>query len=326
MSFAKLIGNENVKAWFRRALTSGRVPGALIFAGPEGVGKRTFAMELAKSLNCTEREPTGESCDKCVTCRRIDAGLFADVRVITADGQFIKIDQVREVIGEIYYRPFEGQQRIYIFESAERLREQAANALLKTLEEPPATAMIILITASPEALLPTIRSRAPQLRFAPLTRAAMESFLSANYPRPTADIQLLVRLANGSIGRAIGIDLSQYREQRKECLELLDLLVRQRHQLRLLKAAEYFGRKERPEFEARLELLLVLLRDLLCCRLELPDELVNFDIAARLKELAQVSDFRFIADLTEQLTTLQRELVRNLNRQLALEAIFLNLV
>jgi DNA polymerase III subunit delta' len=323
MSLTVLLGKEKIKEWLRRAIRSGRLPGSLIFSGPEGVGKRAFALELAKMLNCRQPDSQFDSCEECPACRRIRAGEFADVRVIVPEGQFIKIDQVREVVGEFNFRPFEGFYRVSIFDQAERLREQAANALLKTLEEPPTNALIILVTASPDALLPTIRSRAVQLRFAPLSRGTIRSYLESNYPRPAADTELLARLAGGSIGRAISIDLSQYREQRKECLELIELLLRRRNRLRLLKAAEYFGRKERAEFESRLELILALLRDLVCIQLGINDEVVNYDITSRLEELAGATDFPVLEKLTGQLTAIERDLQRNINRQLALETIFL---
>jgi DNA polymerase III subunit delta' len=325
MSISELIGNESIKEWLRRAGAAARLPGALIFAGPEGVGKRTFAVEFAKALNCPDTDGQLDCCNKCPVCRRIEAGQFADVRVIAPDGQFIKVDQVREIVDEIHYQPFEGKRRIYIFESAERLREQAANALLKTLEEPPPQAMLILVTASPDALLPTIRSRTILLRFAPLAEEKLAAHLKMHHPRPAPELRLLVRLAQGSIGRALSIDLSEYLEQRKEGLELIDLMLRRRQRVRLLKAAEYFGRKERPEFESRLAILRLLLRDILCVRLASQQEVINDDTLTRLAELADSTTPALLTTIIERLSALERDMVRNINRQAALEALFLEL-
>lgn len=325
MSLSTLVGNERIKTWLRRAAGAGRLPGTLILAGPEGVGKRAFALAVAKALNCLQPGPNFDSCDNCSVCMRIDTGQYSDVRVIEPDGQFIKVDQVREVVNENHYRPFEGRRRVYIFESAERLREQAANALLKTLEEPPPTSLLILVTASPDALLPTIRSRAMQLRFAPLPADLMADYLKKNYQRPVAEIKLLVQLAGGSIGRALSIDLSAYKEERKECLELLELLLKRRQRVRLLKAAEYFGRKERDDFARALRITLNLLRDIMCARLGVDEEIVNLDITKRIAELAEGLEFTYISWLTEKLTAIERNLSRNINRQLALEAVFLEL-
>src|SRR5438128_1597983 len=151
MSFAKLIGNERNKEILQRLLQRGRLASTLIFAGPEGVGKRQFALTFAKAANC-QRLPVSEgashrsdSCDECAVCRRIDAGTYGDVTEIKPDGAFIKIAQTRALAGEVHFRPREGRQRFFLLDGAARLREEAANSLLKTLEEPPPTSPIILL-------------------------------------------------------------------------------------------------------------------------------------------------------------------------------------
>src|SRR5215475_9740006 len=154
MSFAKLIGNRRNKEILQRLLRNGRINSTLIFAGPDAVGKRHFALAFAKAVNC-QKAPAGayalNGCDECSACRRIDAGGHGDVTVIRPDGQFIKIAQTREMAEEVYFRPREGRQRFFIIDEAERLREETANSLLKTLEEPPSTSTIILLTAQPDA-------------------------------------------------------------------------------------------------------------------------------------------------------------------------------
>src|SRR5215831_5774950 len=204
MSFAKLVGNQRNKGILQRLLKNGRVNSTLIFAGPDGVGKRQFALAFAKAANC-QKAPAGayatDGCDECSACRRIDAGGYGDVTIVRPDGQFIKIAQTREMAEEVYFRPREGRQRFFIIDEADRLREEAANSLLKTLEEPPPTSTIILLTARPDALLPTILSRAQRLNFAPLSVAEMETFL-ARQQRPLTDQKLLARLSEGRIGQA----------------------------------------------------------------------------------------------------------------------------
>src|SRR5262245_1009754 len=161
MSFAKLIGNERNKETLRRLLKNGRINSTLIFAGPDGVGKRRFALAFAKAVNCQKASAGAfatDGCEECSACRRIDSGNYGDVTVIGPDGQFIKIGQTREMAKEVYFRPREGRQRIFIIDEADRLREEAANSVLKTLEEPPPTSTIILLTARPDALLLTVRS------------------------------------------------------------------------------------------------------------------------------------------------------------------------
>src|SRR5262245_53500827 len=289
MSFAKLVGNQRNKEILQRLLKNGRVNSTLILAGPDGVGKRQFALAFAKAVNC-QKGPAGayalDSCDECSVCRRIDAGAYGDVTAIRPDGQFIKIAQTREMAEEVYYRPREGRQRFFIIDEADRLREEAANSLLKTLEEPPATSTIILLTARPDALLLTIRSRAQRLNFAALSVSEMEQYLAENFPRPAPDIALLARVTEGRIGQATAFDLSVYRQERRTLIELLELLAAGDDRCRLLKAAEYLGKKEREDFEKELAMILSLLRDLFILAAGRgADAVVNIDSVDRLAPL-----------------------------------------
>src|SRR5262245_59568452 len=251
MSFAKLIGNERNKDVLQRLLRRGHLNSTLLFAGPEGVGKRQFALTFAKAINCQGAPGKGsvDSCDECPVCLRIDAGAYSDVTVIRPEGQFIRIAQTRELTEEVYSRPLEGRQRFFIIDEADRLRDEAANSLLKTLEEPPPTSTIILLTARPNTLLLTIRSRAQRLNFTALSVTEMEKYLAANFPRPAHDTALLARVTEGRIGQATAFDLSVYRQERRTLMELLELLAEGKNRHRLLKAAEYLGKKEPEDFE-----------------------------------------------------------------------------
>jgi DNA polymerase-3 subunit delta' len=329
MSFAKLIGNDRNKQILQRLIERGRINSTLIFAGPDGVGKRQFALTMAKAANCQKAPASGfpvDSCDECPVCRRIDAGTYGDVTTLRPDGQFIKIAQTREMAGEVYFRPREGRQRFFIIDEADRLREEAANSLLKTLEEPPPTSTIVLLTSRPDALLLTIRSRAHRLNFTPLSAAEMEKFLSENYPRPKPDTALLARITEGRIGQATAFDLSVYRQQRRTLIELLELLAAGENRFRLLKAAEYLGKKERDDFEKELALLVSLLRDLFLLASGCSgDSIVNFDVADRLMPLAQKVGLRRLMSWAAKFEELRANLRININRQVAMEAALLSL-
>jgi DNA polymerase-3 subunit delta' len=332
MSFAKLTGNNRNKQILQRLLQRG-INATLIFAGPDGVGKRQFALTMAKAANC-RHAPAGESlrgfasdsCDECPVCRRIDEGTYGDVTTIAPDGQYIKIAQTRAMAEEVYYRPREGRQRFFIVDEADRLRDEAANALLKTLEEPPATSTILLVTARPNALLQTIRSRAQRINFAPLSPAEMETYLAANFPRPKPDTALLARITEGRIGQATAFDLSVYRQDRKVLIELLELLASGGNRFRLLKAAEYLGKKEREDFERQLDLLASLLRDLfLLAAGKTGDAITNLDAADRLGALAPKIGLRRLTAWAETFDTLRAQLRVNINRVVATEAVLLGL-
>lgn len=324
MSFAKLIGNQRNKQILQRLLSNGRVSATMIFAGPDGVGKRQFAITFAKAANCQKALDNSyalDSCDECATCRRIDEGTYGDVTIIQPDGQFIKIAQTRGMAEEVYYRPREGRQKFFIIDEADRLRDEAANSLLKTLEEPPPTSTLILLTSRPNSLLQTIRSRSQRMNFAPLTTAEMEKFLAENYPRPAADTALLARVTEGRIGQATAFDLSVYRQERRTLIELLELMATGQNRVRLLKAAEYIGKKERDEFEKELDLMTSLLRDIfLIAAGRSRDEVVNIDVADRLELIAGKLGLARITSWSEKIGDVRKSLRVNANRQLAMES------
>jgi len=322
MSFATLIGNERVKAALRAALAENRLPHALIFSGPEGVGKKQFALTLAKALNCPQAH--GDSCDTCSTCRKIESGDSLDVLLVRPEATAIKIEQIRQMSQWVYYRPFEANVRVFILDPADALTDQAANAMLKTLEEPPETSVLILITAKLSRLLPTIRSRCQIHHFTPLRTEEVERFLRGRFHRPEREIQLLAKLSMGRIGRTLEIDLSVYEEVRREAIELLNLFACN-NRVRLMRAAEYLGRRlSREEFEERLDILNMLLDDLLRLTLGIPPEsLTNADIAQRLHLLAEQLTVEKIERWITRLEGVRRDLQRNVNRHLALEEVFL---
>jgi DNA polymerase-3 subunit delta' len=329
MSFARLVGNRRNKEILQRLLKNGRINSTLIFAGPDSVGKRQFALAFAKAVNC-QKAPAGayapDGCGDCSVCRRIDSDNYGDVTVIRPDGQFIKIGQTRAMAEEVYFRPREGRQRFFIIDEADRLREEAANSLLKTLEEPPPTSTIILLTARPDALLLTVRSRAQRLNFVPLSVAEMEKYLAENYPRPAADTALLARVTEGRAGQANAFDLSVYRQERRTLIELLELLAAGDNRHRLLKAAEYLGKKEREDFEKELRLISSLLRDLFMLAAgRSADSVVNIDAVDRLAPLAQTIGLKRLISWVEKFDQLRARLRININRQIATEAALLDL-
>jgi DNA polymerase-3 subunit delta' len=334
MPFSTLIGNDRIKKLLRRAVTEGRVGQSLLMSGPRGVGKYQFAVALAQALNC-EKVKMGEACGDCVPCRKIARSEHADVRTILRESQdpsfkkdtrsqFIKIDQVREMAQQAQFRPYEGRRRVFIIDDAEWLRHEAANSLLKTLEEPPETSLVILITAKPFSLLDTIRSRCLMLTFAPLNAAEIEQQLRA-MGKSSDEARLRARLACGSIGRAIEIDLTEYREMRNVLTELVEAVAFSGDSIKLLRAAEYLGRKlEKEDFEKHLDALMVLLADLFRLKLcEADDSLTNEDIVERLERVAEALTVEQITEWTDRIEQVFRALPRNVNRQLAMDAMLI---
>jgi DNA polymerase III subunit delta' len=299
---------------------------------------------LAKALNC--REPVGtEACDHCSSCVRISQSKFPDYaddkenkeRIIRSDhpdvalarpyNRVLRISPMRELEQEANYRPFEGNARIFIIEEAHRLNEASSNALLKTLEEPPRTSHLILITSRPAQLLPTIRSRCQMVRFAPLAPKDIEAHLLKGKQVSPADAQLLATVARGSIGRALSTDLESYRQQREAMLGVVSALVLTNDRARLLRASEEMNdAKRKEEYEPRLDALATLVHDVWVLSLGAPaEQLLNQDLGAQLSKIVSNLDSRRAARWLSQIEQHRRGLDVNINRKVATDALFLTM-
>ncbi len=201
MPFAEVHGHHRLVELLKRSIARGTLPPSLLFVGPAGVGKRLTAVAVAQALNCLE--PSDDACGECAACRRIARGIHPDVLLVQpGDSGAIKIDQVREIIERAAYRPFEGRRRVVIVDDADALVAAAQNALLKTLEEPPPSSIFILVTARPDVLLATVRSRCPQLRFRPLSADDLAAALVA-HGETESEARAVAATADGSIGQAL---------------------------------------------------------------------------------------------------------------------------
>jgi len=342
--FDQLTGNERVKQLLRRMLGSGRVPGALLFSGEEGVGKKLFAIEIAKALNC--RAPQGvEGCGKCRACARMSRFNLpqsenpddwkqiiwtdhGDVGMVVAPKRLLLVDQMRHIEIEANFRPFEGKARVFIVDEADKLNDQSANALLKTLEEPPPTSHLILITSRPAMLLPTIRSRCQAIRFSPLTTAEIEQHLLQNKLATPAEAGLRARAGNGSIGRALAGDLEGFKERRDAMLQVLTALTITEDYSRLLRLAEEMNEaKHKDEYEFGLELLETLIRDALMVSFGVSSgQLINEDVLPQLQRISERIDSRRATSWISRIEELREQLVVNVNRKPATDALFLSMV
>ena len=339
--FAELTGNERVKTALKRMLVSDRLPGALLFTGEEGIGKKLFALEVARALNC--RTPKDhEACGVCSSCTRIaklnypqreDAEEWTqiiwtdhpDVGLVVAPKRVLRVEQMRQIEKEANFRPFEGKARVFLIDEADKLNDASANALLKVLEEPPRTSHLILITARPAMLLPTILSRCQMIRFSPLTPAEIETHLTKNKLVDAKTARLRARAAGGSMGRALSGDLVTFTSQRKAMIKVLNALVLSDDRAQLLRSAEQLNEAQyKDEFEERLDVLETLIRDAWMLSLGVDtSRIVNEDLSAELKEVAQKLDPSRAGDWILQIEDLREQLIVNVNRKITTDSLFL---
>ena len=203
--FSELLGQQRAKTLLERSLLSERIAHAYLFRGPGGVGKKLFAAAMAKSLNCRTSGPAG-ACDQCVSCKKYLSGNHPDYLVESPENQAIKIERIRELTKSLSYPPYESERRVIVLEDVHTMRAEAANSLLKTLEEPPAGNVLILTAETSKNVLPTIRSRCQVIPFFPLSVSETMEILRDKHGIAEEQAGLLARLSEGSPGRALLFD------------------------------------------------------------------------------------------------------------------------
>ena len=357
MGFSEFHGNDEVVHRLREMLARGRSPHGVILSGPTGSGKYTLATMLARAMNCLERPMTDglpDFCGRCSNCVRVaeaqdlesrcaeaveardalketekkETRLFIqthpDVLVIPPDPpqMMIKVDQVRRVIETIYFRPAEGRERVFIFTDSAFMKE-AANSLLKVLEEPPEFATIFLLAENAGELLPTIRSRCMVLPLRCLSTEEIEQYLAKHRPdwKP-AQRALVARLSEGAVGRARSFDLAAYNIAREHALTILRTALRSSEHSDLFKVTETYraGAEGREKTETLLRCTYSLLQDLMFIDSGSLQLVRNTDIAAELQKLAQSANFDWLTAAADRLGDVERGMRRNLLRSLSLDA------
>lgn len=314
MALADVIGQGKALKILRGAMGRGRVASSYLFAGEQGIGKKLAAINFAKALNCHNPVASGEkgiidSCDACPSCKKIDSGAHPDFMLIEPDRGMIKIGQIKrsETSRDEDGKPFfsieemlslkarEARVRVIVLDDADRMNSEAANAFLKTLEEPPDGSLIILVSESPDMLPETIRSRCSRVNFSPLSPAEAEAVIKKGSP-------LLVQLCMGRPGLAKGEDLLKERDR------FIDSLGR----------AEGGGKhpwKEKKDMERWFDMALLIIRDIAVMKITgNADALINKDKSGALGGIADKAGIKGIMDCYKKLLVLRRLLGFNLNR------------
>ena len=359
MDFSDFLGNEAMVAALCGALRADRVPHAMLFTGPRGVGKFTLARMFAQAANCERLKD--DFCGECATCERIaqlanvddliaqglaergesaDAATVErvplilqshpDVWVLVPDPVRLKTPVVRPVlrIGQLravqraaYFQPM-GRRRVFILDGAETMRSDVSNVFLKILEEPPGSATLILTAPSPFNLLPTIVSRCMQFHFAPLPQSEVESILKAKGGLKPADIKLAAQLSEGSPGLASEMNVEAVVERRRAILRILEHAARGQGFSQLFAATNQLAKDRESSYEDLLGDFYGLLSDLLelSAGLKSP-QLRNPNLAKELEALARTINSDWVMRAISGIDELAAGARRNLNRQLGMDAL-----
>lgn len=358
MAFSEFRGNQQIVTALRGALRSGRVPHALLFTGPRGVGKFTLARLFAQAANCERL--TDDACGECYSCQRIapladpqrlieqglaERGESADaatveriplilqthpdvwavvpdpVRLKTPVARpMLRIGQLRAVQRAAYFQPM-GRRRVFIMDGADTMRWDVANVFLKILEEPPGSATLILTAPSPYSLLPTIVSRCLQFHFAPLPAADVESILKEKSALTPSDVRVAAQLAEGSPGYALEMDVKKESERRRDALKILEQASRGEGFGQIFAQTSAIAKDRDVSFEEQLAVFYSLLSDLL----ELSSgiqavQIRNNPLRKELDVVARRVNANWVMQAIRGLDQLAAGARRNLNKQLGLEA------
>jgi DNA polymerase III subunit delta' len=363
MGFLEFLGNERIVGALRGMLGRDRVPSALLFTGPQGIGKYTLARMFAQAANCERLKD--DFCGACASCQRIaplcnpvpliEAGLaergesadaaavertpliietHPDVWLIVPDPvrlrtpvarPMIRMGQLRAVRRAAYFQP-QGRRRVFILDGADTMRWTDADVFLKILEEPPECATLVLLAPRPDSLLATIRSRCLQFHFAPVSGERIEAFLKERTQAKPAQRKLAAQLSGGSPGTALALDLEQSARLRRSVLRLLEQAVAGEKYRDIFSATAQLVKQEKESFENILELFYSLLTDLLEISQFSKSSLPrNPDLRRELESLGKKMDLELILRATQGLDILDGRLRRNVSRQLGIDALMASL-
>ncbi len=330
MSFSEIIGNRSIIQLVEKGVREGTLYPSIIFHGKEGIGKKLAALNVAKGFNCESKRD--RPCDTCTICRKIDMHHHPDVRYILPSrlderlkseerkSLNVKIEQIREVVESISFRQYTGAKKVYIIDFAETLTEEAANALLKTLEEPPPYAVLILITPAFHSLLPTIRSRCWALPFNPIPPSDIQEFLIGKEKIDARDARILSVLCEGSIGKALREDLPTLIARGEKLMDLIEDAIEKKIP-EVLRGANEIS-KNPDEFRQNLDMLSSIFRDTIV--LQKTDDqslLVNDNLSGRIGKIRD----RLVPGalpLLEKVEEIKGLLAININKRLAMESLF----
>jgi DNA polymerase III subunit delta' len=331
MSFNNVLGQGQAKHILSQALSSSRLSHAYLFYGPESIGKKLLAVEFAKALNCLSAD-LGEACGTCDSCRKIEDRIHPDFFFLeptkttpTAREAILKIDEIRALQKKLGFLPYQGKVKVAVIDQVEKMNPQACNAFLKTLEEPPSSTILILITSNIYQLLPTLISRCQGIRFNPLPPEAIWEILQSQGEEtldPT-EVDLRVGRSKGQVSRALSDEVTQTASYRREMIGLIEQVSFKRMDL-LFQWSKAMAKGSQPLSQI-LEEMLGILRDLTFVKSGgPPDRLFNRDLMAELEPVARKKSLAHLLKMTTAVNQTQYALSGNANAQLALETMLLD--
>lgn len=323
LKFEDILGHEQIKEHFQKAIESHKVSHAYILTGEAGMGRKSLANAFALTLLCEKGKK--EPCMECHACKQVLSGNHPDLIFVTHEKPAsIGVDDIREQINDtVAVRPYSSYYKVYIVDEAEKMTQQAQNALLKTIEEPPSYAIIILLTTNQESFLPTILSRCVQLKLKPLKDFVVKSYLTESMKVPEAEADVYAAFARGNLGKAITIASSDdFKAMQKELMNLL----RHIKNMAVSDLIEYIQKLKEENFDIYecLDFMQMWYRDVLLYKVTKDINLLIFkDEYRTVNEISKNSGYDGIERILESIDKTRIRLDANVNMELALELMLL---
>ena len=323
--FREILGNDMVKEHFMKAIENHKISHAYILTGEAGMGRKSIARAFAMTLLC-ERGGS-EPCMSCHSCKQILAGSHPDLIYLSHEKPAsIGVDDIREQVNDtIMIRPYSSYYKVYIIDEAEKMTVQAQNALLKTIEEPPSYAVMILITTNEEAFLPTILSRCVKLKLKPLRDTTVKAFLTEHLGIPEKDADIYAACARGNLGRAIHIASSEeFKELYQKTMNLLHYV--ETVDISMLLECIREIKDQKFDLEEMLDLMQLWYRDVLMYKVTKDMNLLIFrDEYKLINETGQKVDYTGLEKILAAIDTARTRLNANVNMELTMELLFLTM-
>jgi DNA polymerase III subunit delta' len=320
MAFRDIVGQDRALLLLQKAIAEARLPHAYLFHGLSGVGKKFTAVQFIKTLYCPV-SPL-DACDACPTCHRIATDNHPDVLYVTPDDTAMKIEQIRAIQRRLSYKPYENQRTTVLMESCELLSPPAANALLKTLEEPPTNALLLLLTSKKEALPLTIVSRCQLVPFRPLSPSHLRTIFERQGV-DTATAALAASLTEGQLDRLHGVELSQLLMMRQSAYNVLQDILGTQGLTSFLQARKLVSKRD--QCDEILRWLALLCRDLTILLVAPNTPLYNQDLHAELTTFTPRLRLEHLLEMFERIQQLRTHLTMNMNPQLLFEQLLVQL-
>ncbi len=309
MRFSDCLGHSRPLSIIQAYLEKSRFSGAYIFSGPEGIGKRMVAKIIAAQLNCTGQAE--RPCGVCSSCLKIQKEEHPDLHIIQNGQSQIKIEDIRGILRQANLRPYEGVAKVFIIDNAHKLNIEAANSLLKVLEEPPRDVLIILITHKPQNIIKTVLSRCKVIKFSPLIRGQLETVLVKNYALDKTSAHFLAYYAEGRLGLALKLKDTPLLQEKNKIFDSFILSS---------KPLEHnIMNQSKEQLQASLNILASWFRDIYLLKCGLSDkETIHLDRRSDLLKLIPKFSFKQLDDIMAMLSESSLYLERNINSKLIL--------